>query len=135
MNESEYDVAQQRLTAWIRDYGDQKEPIFIKDLSLILSAAKENYQLQRDKSDLTTILKDARKEIQILRDKQSEYEPLIRLRDAIVEAIVPTTKIETHSEPGWTLLADTNGVWAECPLKRKIEHQGSMSTSIGRNTS
>lgn len=29
-----------RLTAWVRDYGDSKEPAFIADLSLVIELAK-----------------------------------------------------------------------------------------------
>lgn len=30
-----------RLTAWIRDYGDQKQPAFVNDLSIVLAIARD----------------------------------------------------------------------------------------------
>ena len=45
---SDFDTAVQRLTAWVRDYGDSKAREFIGDVSMLLVAAKENYQLRRD---------------------------------------------------------------------------------------
>lgn len=38
---TDFDHAFQRLTVWIRDYGDQKQPVFIADLSIVLSTAKD----------------------------------------------------------------------------------------------
>ena len=40
---SDFDIALQRLTAWVRDYGDAKPRVFIGDLTLVLMAAKESY--------------------------------------------------------------------------------------------
>ena len=34
------EIAVQRLTAWVRDFGDKKEPAFIGDLSMVLLLAK-----------------------------------------------------------------------------------------------
>lgn len=42
--ESDFDTAIQRLTAWIRDYGDAKPTAFVGDLSMVLLAAKETRQ-------------------------------------------------------------------------------------------
>lgn len=50
MNESErdaaakptdFDIAIERLTAWVRDYGDSKPKVFIGDVSMLLLAARE----------------------------------------------------------------------------------------------
>lgn len=35
-----------RLTAWIRDYGDQKEPVFIADLNAVLTMAYQNFEAE-----------------------------------------------------------------------------------------
>ena len=37
---SNLDEAISRITAWIRDYGDQKTPVFIADLTEVMFAAK-----------------------------------------------------------------------------------------------
>ena len=42
---SDFDIAVQRLTAWIRDYGDEKTPVFIGDLSIVLLAAQDAKKL------------------------------------------------------------------------------------------
>lgn len=34
------DTAIERLTAWIRDFGHQKQPQFIADLTVVLAAAR-----------------------------------------------------------------------------------------------
>lgn len=48
---SDFEIAIERLTAWIRDYGHAESAIFIGDLSIILLAAKEsvlkNAEIQR----------------------------------------------------------------------------------------
>lgn len=36
---SRYDVARERLTAWIRDYGHKSEPVFIDDIKAVLEPA------------------------------------------------------------------------------------------------
>ena len=43
---SDIDEAISRITAWIRDYGDQKNPTFVADLLVVLSAAKDSKRLQ-----------------------------------------------------------------------------------------
>jgi hypothetical protein len=45
---SDFDTAIQRLTAWVRDYGEAKPKEFIGDVSLVLLAAKDTYRLQRE---------------------------------------------------------------------------------------
>jgi hypothetical protein len=52
---SDFDTALQRLTAWVRDYGDSKPREFIGDLSLVLLAAKENYELRREIDNLRSL--------------------------------------------------------------------------------
>lgn len=39
MTELEYAI--QRLTAWIRDFGPQQQPVFIADLTLVVAAARD----------------------------------------------------------------------------------------------
>ena len=43
--ETDLDIAIERLTAWIRDYGDSKEPVFIGDLSMVVLAARDHRNL------------------------------------------------------------------------------------------
>ena len=43
---TDFDVAIQRLTAWIRDHGDAKPKEFIGDLSIVLLAAKDSRNLK-----------------------------------------------------------------------------------------
>jgi len=49
-----------RLTAWIRDYGDQKEPVFIEDLKAVLAEAERlretNRRLERDLDAALTVM-------------------------------------------------------------------------------
>ena len=42
---TDLEIARERLTVWIRDYGDQKAKEFIGDLSIVLLAAEENKRL------------------------------------------------------------------------------------------
>jgi ADP-ribose pyrophosphatase YjhB (NUDIX family) len=46
--ETDFNIAVQRLTAWIRDYGEKKAPVFMGDLSMVLLAAKENLGLHQE---------------------------------------------------------------------------------------
>lgn len=38
---SDFDHAVQRLTAWLRDYGDAKPKVFIGDVTMVLLAAQD----------------------------------------------------------------------------------------------
>jgi len=42
------EIAVERLMAWIRDFGDKKEPAFIGDLSMVLLLAKEHLRKPAD---------------------------------------------------------------------------------------
>ena len=48
MAEIHFDIAVQRLTAWLRDYGEQKPKEFIGDVSIVLLAAKDTYRLEQE---------------------------------------------------------------------------------------
>lgn len=47
-----------RLRSWIRDYGDQKEPTFIKDLEAVLAIADEAVAMTKQRSALQKPLED-----------------------------------------------------------------------------
>ena len=74
-------IALERLTAWVRDYGDQKPKEFVRDITELLIAAKESLfasnptidrlQAEKLKSDLagvslTNELRSAKEEIEKL---------------------------------------------------------------------
>ena len=40
---SDLEIAIERLTSWIREYGDNKPKVFVGDVSIILLAAKESF--------------------------------------------------------------------------------------------
>ena len=41
------EIAVERLTAWVRDYGDSKPQVFIGDVSMLLAIAKDANETQR----------------------------------------------------------------------------------------
>ena len=43
---TELNYAIQRLTAWVRDYGDKKEPVFIADVNTLLDVAKKQQAIE-----------------------------------------------------------------------------------------
>jgi len=56
MAETHFDIAVQRLTAWLRDYGEQKPKEFIGDVSIVLLAAKDTYRLERENKRLRALV-------------------------------------------------------------------------------
>ncbi len=58
-NMTDFDIAIQRMTAWIRDYADKKSPAFIGDLCMLLLTAKENTALHQKIKQLREELENA----------------------------------------------------------------------------
>ena len=58
---SDIDTAVQRLTAWVRDYGDSKPREFIGDVTMLLVAAKESSRLHGEIERLRDIVAHCRR--------------------------------------------------------------------------
>ena len=54
---TDLDIAIERLTAWVRDYGDAKPKEFIGDVSLLLLAARECRSARDECERLTGLLR------------------------------------------------------------------------------
>lgn len=60
---SDFDDAVQRLTAWLRDFGDSKPRVFIGDLSIVLLAARDTKRQQAEIERLRAFIESHAEEI------------------------------------------------------------------------
>jgi len=94
---SDIDYAIYRLTAWLRDYGPEKSPRFVKDVAIAMDAAKEAAHKQE--------------EIERLLDDRDHYFDVAR--DAIEERDEARKVAHQLFQCGGPFMLGTRRLWLE----------------------
>lgn len=76
---SDFDDAVERLTAWVRNYGDAKPKVFIGDVTMVLLAARDCQRLRAERDNQQEAIKLLMDTLERLVDIQNGP-PLIRDR-------------------------------------------------------